>query len=111
MRRVLWRSVAALTLCFPLRRVVLAAECTQAPYDCALFYVEHQDFEAGIRSLTLELQQTPRNLNALNLLGIALTASGHPEQGSTKFKQALAIDPHFYPARKNLAINRFDGKR
>jgi tetratricopeptide (TPR) repeat protein len=87
-----------------------AAECTRARYDCALFYVEHQNYQAAIRSLTLELQQSPRNLNALNLLGIALTASGHPEEGSARFKQALGIDPHFYPARKNLGINQYDGK-
>src|ERR1700680_3992795 len=111
MRRALWRSVVALSLGLPLCRVVQAAECTRAPSDCALFYVEHQNFQAAIRSLTVELQQSPRNLNALNLLGIALTASGHPEQGSVRFKQALAINPHFYPARKNLAVNEFDRKR
>jgi tetratricopeptide (TPR) repeat protein len=111
MRRALWRSVVALGLGFPLCHVVQAAECTQAPYDCALFYAEHQNFQAAIRSLTVVLQQSPRNLNALNLLGIALTATGHPDQGNTRFTQALAIDPHFYAARKNLAINAFDGKR
>src|SRR5882724_10295860 len=111
MRRALWRSVVALSLGFPLCQVVRAAECTQAPYDCALFYVERQNFQAAIRSLTVVLQQSPRNLNALNLLGIALTGSGHPAQGNARFKAALTIDPHFYPARKNLAINRFDGKR
>src|SRR5713101_9362576 len=108
MRRAVWRSVVALSLGFPLCHVVQATECARAPYDCALFYVEHQNFQAAIRSLTLQLQQSPRNLNALNLLGIALTASGHPEEGSARFKQALGIDPHFYPARKNLAINQFD---
>src|SRR5258708_40310056 len=111
MRRALWRSVVALSLGFPLCHVVQAAECVQTPYNCALFYVEHQNFQAAIRSLTIELHQSPRNLNALNLLGIALTGSGHPEQGNVRFKQALAINPHFYPARKNLAINEFDGKR
>jgi tetratricopeptide (TPR) repeat protein len=110
MRRALWRLVVALSLGFPLCQVVQAAECTQAPYDCALFYVEHQNFQAAIRSLTVVLQQSPRHLNALNLLGIALTGSGHPAQGNARFKAALAIDPHFYPARKNLAINQFDGK-
>ena len=111
MRRALWRSVVALGLGFPLTQVIQAAECTRAPYDCALSYLERQNFQSAIRSLTLELQQSPKNLNALNLLGIALTGSGHPEQGNVRFKQALAIDPHFYPARKNLAINTFDGKR
>ena len=108
MRRALWRFVVALSLGFPLCHVVQAAECTQAPYHCALLYFEHQNFQAAIRSLTVELQQSPRNLNALNLFGIALTASGHPEQGNVRFKEALTVNPHFYPARKNLAINQFD---
>ena len=110
MRRAVWRSVVALSLGFPLCHVVQAAECARTPYDCALFYVEHQNFQAAIRSLTVELQQSPQNLNALNLLGIALTGSGHPEQGNVRFKEAIAINPHFYPARKNLAINQFDMK-
>ena len=42
----------ALSLGFPLCHVVQAAECARAPYDCALLYVEHQDFQAAIRSLT-----------------------------------------------------------
>jgi tetratricopeptide (TPR) repeat protein len=111
MRRAMWRSVVAFGSCFPLISSVQAAECTRAPYDCALFYVEHQNFKDAIQSLTLELQQSPRNLNALNLLGIALTESGQPQKAATTFKQALAIDPLFYPARKNLAINEFDVKR
>jgi len=111
MRSVLWRSVVALSLGFPACHAVQATECERTPYDCALFYTQHQNFQAAIQSLTVELQQSPKNLNALNLLGIALTASGHPEQGSVRFRQALAIDDHFYPARKNLAINEFDSQR
>jgi tetratricopeptide (TPR) repeat protein len=90
---------------------VQAAECTRTRYECALTYVEQQKFQAAIQSLTGELQQHPRNLNALNLLGIALTGSGQPQKAAAKFKQALAINPRFYPARKNLAINEFDMKR
>lgn len=110
MRRALWRSVLALSLGFPLCHVVQAAECARAPYDCALLYVEHQDFQAAIRSLTVALQQSPKNLNALNLMGIALTGAGRPDQGNARFKQALDINPHFFAARKNLAINLFDMK-
>jgi len=113
MLRALWGSVVALGLAsssFSSCKVVQSVECARSPYDCALFYVKGQNFQAAIHLLTIELQQSPRNLNALNLLGIALTASGHPEQGNLRFRQALAINPHFYPARKNLAINEFDMK-
>jgi len=53
------------------------------------------------------LHQSPRNLKALNLLGIALTGAGKLEQANSRFEEALGIDPHFYPARKNLAVNDF----
>jgi tetratricopeptide (TPR) repeat protein len=88
--------------------VLRAADCGSTRYDCAVYYVGHRDFPAAIQALNEELQQSPRNLKALNLLGIALTESGRVEQANSKFKSALAIDPAFYPARKNLAINEFN---
>jgi tetratricopeptide (TPR) repeat protein len=86
-----------------------AADCHAAPtpYDCAVAQVEHQDYPAAIDTLTRILAQTPGNLKALNLLGIALTNAGRAEDASQRFQQALAIDPTFTPARKNLAINEF----
>ena len=53
------------------------------------------------------LAAAPRDLKALNLLGIALTSAGRADAGSERFRRALAIDPAFYPARKNLAINEY----
>ena len=94
----------------PLCHSVQAAECTRTHYDCAVTYVEQQNFPAAIQSLNGELQQHPQNLNALNLLGIALTGAGQTQQAVARFKEALAVNPSFYPARKNLAINEFDMK-
>lgn len=85
-----------------------AADCGPSRYDCAVYYVEHHDLDTAIQVLREELQQSPRNLKALNLLGIALTESGRGEEANREFRAALAIDPSFYPARKNLAINEFD---
>ncbi len=110
MRLAASRFVFALGVWVFLSPPVQAAECTGTPYECALFYVEHQKFQAAIQSLTSELQRQPQNLNALNLLGIALTGAGQPQKAAATFKQALTVDPHFYPARKNLAINEFDLK-
>jgi tetratricopeptide (TPR) repeat protein len=88
-----------------------SADCKSAPYDCALQSINHHDLSAAIQSLNEALRQDPQNLKALNLLGIALTESGHIDQANAQFKSALAIDTGFVPARKNLAINEFDQRR
>src|SRR6266576_1297186 len=87
---------------------LLAADCGSSRYDCAVYYVGRHDFSAATQALNEELQVSPRNLKALNLFGIVLTESGHIEAGNSKFKEALRIDPDFYFARKNLAINEFN---
>jgi predicted Zn-dependent protease len=99
-------GVLLLLLMFP--ALLPAEDCGSTRYDCAAYYVVHHDLTAAIQILNEELQQSPQNLKALNLLGIALTESGQGEQGSNKFREALVVDPNFYPARKNLAINEFN---
>ncbi len=42
---------------------------------------------------------------AHNLMGIALTSSGKPEEGNAQFQAALESNPEFIPALKNLALN------
>ncbi|MGA8028025.1 MAG: tetratricopeptide repeat protein [Bryobacteraceae bacterium] len=51
------------------------------------------------------LETNPRDLKALNLMGLALTGKGSTAEANRTFEKALEIDPNFYPARKNLAIN------
>jgi tetratricopeptide (TPR) repeat protein len=70
--------------------------------------VQHHRLEEAIRILNEQLMAAPGDLKALNLLGIALTESGQVEQANKRFTQALSIEPRFYPARKNLAINEFN---
>jgi tetratricopeptide (TPR) repeat protein len=70
-------------------------------------HIKHRNFQAAIRSLNEELQESPQNPKALNLLGIALTETGQRERANGKFREALNFDPHFYAARKNLAVNEF----
>src|ERR1700693_5251126 len=111
MRRAQWRLVLALSLGFPLCLSLQAAECARTPYECAISFVEHQNFQDAIRFLNVALQESPHDLKSLNLLGIALTGAGRRDQPNETFKAALDVDPHFYPARKNLAINEFDRKR
>jgi tetratricopeptide (TPR) repeat protein len=88
-----------------------AADCGSTPYDCALQYLSRHNPSAAIHSINEVLQQDPQNLKALNLLGIALTESGHIDEANTSFRRALEIDAGFIPARKNLAVNEFDQRR
>jgi tetratricopeptide (TPR) repeat protein len=110
-QRAMWQSVVALGSCFPLCLSSRAADCGSAAYDCAVFYIQRGNFPAAVESLQTELQQSPHDLKAINLLGIALTGSGQRKEANRRFQDALALDPHFYPARKNWAINEFDEKR
>jgi tetratricopeptide (TPR) repeat protein len=84
-----------------------AADCGATPYDCAVVQVQRQEFAAAIRTLERLVAESPRNLRVLNLLGIALTGAGRPDDANGRFRQALAIDPRFTPALKNLAVNEF----
>jgi Flp pilus assembly protein TadD len=91
--------------------LVLLVDCAQAPYECALQHVSRREFPQAIRVLDELLRASPRDLRALNLIGIALTSSGDTAAANARFREALAIDPGFIPSRKNLAINEFDSGR
>jgi len=85
----------------------LGAAAIDCNYDCAVSLVQRQEFTAAIAALDKIVTGAPRDLKALNLLGIALTQSGKIDQANARFLQALKINPRFYPAMKNLAINEF----
>jgi tetratricopeptide (TPR) repeat protein len=89
----------------------IAADCGETPYDCAMFHVGRREFAEAIPYLDRQLAAAPRDLKALNLLGIALTGAGKRDAANQRFRAALAIDPAFNPARKNLAINEYDTGR
>jgi tetratricopeptide (TPR) repeat protein len=76
-------------------------------YDCAVAQVQRHEFPAAIATLERLVAQSPKDLKALNLLGIALSGAGKPEDAIARFRAALAIDPRFTPALKNLAVNEF----
>ena len=108
-RRIAWGFAAALLLRTP--SAVAAADCGPTPYDCALVHVGAHDFAAALRDLDAQLAATPRDLKALNLYGIALTGAGRRDAANERFRSALAIDPSFHPAMRNLGVNEFDAGR
>lgn len=87
------------------------SDCRQPSYDCAAVHVKRGDFDAAIRSLTVVLERAPRDVNALHLLGIALTGAGRIDEANRQYLAALRVDPTFYPAARNLGINEFNAGR
>jgi tetratricopeptide (TPR) repeat protein len=104
------RAVLCLLLTGLARSGASAAQpggCDSPSYDCAVVQVQRQEFAAAIRTLDGLAARASRDLRVLNLLGIALTGAGKAEQANVRFREALAIDPQFAPALRNLAVNEF----
>ena len=106
MSRLLISGFVVLLSCTP-GSVRAATECASSPLDCATAHIQRHEFAAAIELLAPWLARTPRDLRALNLFGIALTGAGRLDEANARFAAALAIDPDFHPARKNLAVNEF----
>jgi tetratricopeptide (TPR) repeat protein len=104
-------AIAVLVLCLGSSPSAHPADCGATAYDCALFHVGRREFDDAIGYLDRQLAASPRDLKALNLMGIALTGAGRRDAANERFEAALAIDPRFYPARKNLAVNEYDAGR
>lgn len=85
--------------------VSLSAAQDPAPYARARALIREGRFDQGIALLRPLLESEPRNLKALNLLGIALTGKGELAAANREFARALGIEPRFHPALKNLAVN------
>ncbi|MCI0664141.1 MAG: tetratricopeptide repeat protein [Acidobacteria bacterium] len=74
-------------------------------YEQALSLIQQQQYEPGIVILRKILEASPNEIKAHNLLGIALTITGKIEEANQHFEKAIALNPKFAPAIKNLAIN------
>src|SRR5262245_40638119 len=81
------------------------APASQPSYEEALSLIRRQQIEPGIALLRKILEQSPNDIKAHNLLGIALTTAEKVEEANAHFKKAIELNPRFYPALKNLAIN------
>ena len=94
-------------------QISIGAQSTGPPsaYQEAFFLVQKQQFKPAIELLQKILAHSPNDLKALNLIGIALTASGRIEEANVHFQKAIGLNPKFYPALKNLALNEIALKR
>jgi tetratricopeptide (TPR) repeat protein len=70
-----------------------------------MLYIEQGKLNSAISLLQRILKKSPHDVKAQNLMGLALTASGKLPEANVYFKRAVKLDPKFYPALKNLAVN------
>lgn len=100
------RRLLVLNLCFACN-VFGQTTSNTGSYAEAEACVRAKNWDEGIALLETLLGSDPRNLKALNLLGIALTGKGDLTKANQQFKLALQMNPRFLPSLKNLAINEF----
>jgi tetratricopeptide (TPR) repeat protein len=74
-------------------------------YQSAMNLVQKREFDQAISLLQQILDRSPNDLKARNLMGIALSGWGKREEANEQFNKVLALDPQFFPALKNLAVN------
>lgn len=95
-----------------LTALALACPCAgSTQYEQAVLYMERGNPSAAIGLLRQILKQSPYDVKAQNLMGLALTASGKLQEANDHFNKAIKLNPKFYPALKNLAINELQLKQ
>jgi tetratricopeptide (TPR) repeat protein len=99
------RSVAILLGIWFLALALPGPLRASSQYDQAALYIQEGKPRSAITLLQRMLKQSPRDVRAQNLMGLALTSSGKLAEANVYFKRALRLDPKFYPALKNLAVN------
>lgn len=77
----------------------------QRAYDEVASLIANHQFAPAIKKLNALLQESPKDVHAENLMGIALTEEGKLREANGYFEKAARDDPSFYPALKNLALN------
>ncbi len=102
---------AASSLLLPAVLLVLLVPASLAAdddYGRATSLIRNHQWDAGLALLDPMLRSDPRNLQVLNLAGLAYTGKGEIARADQLFQRALAIAPAFLPALKNLGINEFN---
>ena len=65
----------------------------------------------AVEALTRLLQIEPRNVQALNEIGVLLAGQGHLEPAKRAFETAIDLDPSFEKAYRNLYATLYTGAR
>jgi tetratricopeptide (TPR) repeat protein len=104
------RLLAALLLC---SSALLSQSPSAQPYSYAQAesLVRNHQWDQGLSALAPILKSEPRNLKALNLAGLAWAGKGDNQRAQEYFKKAIALNPNFAPALKNLSISEFNAQQ
>ncbi len=81
------------------------ASAQRENYTTAEALVRQGQLDRGMSLLSQILTKDPLNVQAHNLLGIALTGKSDLVAADKEYRKALQVQPNFVPALKNLAIN------
>jgi tetratricopeptide (TPR) repeat protein len=112
MQSLIFKNCGVVILLFSLEcRIAAQSPPSQTRYQQVLSLIDKQQIQPAIDLLRKILEESPNEIKAHNLLGIALTLSGQVEEANAHFQKAIALNPRFYPALKNLAINEMALKR
>src|SRR5713226_5685954 len=86
---------------------ILSARAQPVPsiYEQAASYIQRGQSASALPLLERKLRESPQDLRALTLMGMALAAENRREQASGYFQRALEANPAYTPALRNLAIN------
>jgi Flp pilus assembly protein TadD len=107
--RILRFVIGWLITLVPLLPLTCSAE-DQPTYTQAEALVRKGQLDQGIALARQILESDAKNLKALNLLGIALTSKGDLDEANRQYRKAIELNPSFYHALKNLAINELAQK-
>ena len=111
MRSRIFKNCGVVILLFSLECLIAAQSPPQIRYQEVVSLIDKQEIQPAINLLRKILEEFPNEIKAHNLLGIALTIAGQVEEANAHFQKAIQMNPRFYPAFKNLAINEMALKR
>ena len=89
----------------------MAPEARSSRFQQALSYVQKGEYASALPILRQILQDSPRDVEALNLMGIVLTRYDKLAEANEYFKRAIVLKPNYYPALKSLATNEWTLKQ
>ncbi len=81
----------------------IACPQSRSIYEQAASDIQAGHAPAAIQILEARLHESPQDLRALTLMGMALLAQDRREEGNGYFQKALQVNPDYAPALRNLA--------